>query len=114
MAVYSQTSDQGKLKKFDKQKYEAWQIDSHLRKMDSTILPLETRNNTDVVDESDMLVSVPQGGMAPMPNMEIRKDIHYTIQIKGYSNKYPYIPKDSLDRLKLRISKPRLDSLGKD
>ena len=33
--------------------------------------------------------------MAPMPSMDISEDLNYTMQIKKYSNTYPYKPSDN-------------------
>ncbi|MCK5704547.1 MAG: hypothetical protein KAI29_25515, partial [Cyclobacteriaceae bacterium] len=39
---------------------------------------------------SMMWLEVHEEDMAQMPNMSIKKDIHYTMQIKKYDLQYPY------------------------
>jgi hypothetical protein len=107
IVVFAQDSTQEKLKKFDKEKYKNWKFENNFQQLDSSIVSLDTLS-IESTKEGDIRVLVPHGEMAPMPNMEIRKDVKYTMQIKGYTNKYPYTPTISLDSLKIRTGRPLL------
>ncbi len=42
---------------------------------------------------------VKEEDMAQMPNMSIRKDVHYTMKIKKYELQYPYAKPDRIKKL---------------
>lgn len=109
--VFAQDSEQDKLKIFDKKKYKNWKFENNFQQLDSSIVSLDTLS-VESANEGEIRVFFPQGEMAPMPNMEIRKDVKYTMQIKDFDNRYPYEPKNSLDTPSIKIGKPLLlDSL---
>ena len=37
--------------------------------------------------------------MEQMPNMQIKKDVHYHMQIKKYELQYPYVKPDRIEKL---------------
>ena len=54
-------------------------------------------------------IDVHENEMVQMPNMEIKKDVHYTMLIKRYNLQYPYEPYNNPDSTKLfnkKIPKP--------
>lgn len=60
---------------------------------DSAFSLKENTNELPMVDmRKSGVVKFNNDGMAPMPNMEIKDDVHYTIQIKKYNFCYPYEP----------------------
>lgn len=101
---------------FDKEKYESFKLEEDTEKQDSALvfldsIPLIDRNNKLT---GDMTVYSPQGNMAPMSQMEIKKDVNYTMQVKEFSNKYPYKPDLQADSIKIRIGKPLIKADKKD
>ncbi len=61
------------------------------------------------------ILEVPKNQMAPMPNMEIRDDIHYHMQIKKYRNFYePDPPVLQYKLLPDQKGKEKDDKSGKD
>ena len=103
-AGIAQDTEPQNLLQFDSDKYNSWNFENNFEKMESTITLLDPMNFTQKTEEGEIGVYTPKGNMAPMPNMEIRKDVKYTMQIKGYDNKYPYEPSDTVSLKKLEFS----------
>ncbi len=105
--AFAQDNKVDKLQKFDAEKFNRWKFENDLEELDSSKIVFDTMN-IESSDKSDIRVYAPQGNMAPMPNMEIRKDVKYTMQIKDYSNKYPYKTKNFPDSVAPKIRTPLL------
>ena len=103
-AVIAQDTEQLKLHQFDPDKYNSWNFENNFENLEFPFLLLDTMSFTQKTEEGEIGVYTPKGNMAPMPNMEIRKDVKYTMQIKGYDNKYPYEPSDTVSLKKLEFS----------
>jgi hypothetical protein len=84
-SLSAQQLDPLKIIPFDSEKYEKMlenrdQFDSLILKNDSLTMNIQRSYSMRIID-------VPQNNMAKMPNMPIRQDVHYHMQIKKY-NKY--------------------------
>jgi hypothetical protein len=100
--AFAQDSKVDKLQKFDAEKFNRWKFENNFEELDSSMIVFDTMN-IEFSDKSNIRVYAPQGNMAPMPSMEIRKDVKYTMQIKDYSNKYPYNTKHFPDSVAPKI-----------
>lgn len=92
--AFGQNSSQNKLYQFDDKKYnELFNPDSTITLLDTLIIGKDEKNDIKAFQ-------VPEKSMAKMPNKSIKKDIHYTMQIKRYSLSYPYTPEIAPDTTK--------------
>jgi hypothetical protein len=83
-SLSAQQLDPLKIIPFDGEKYEEMlegrgQFDSLMLKNDSLTMNIQSPYTMRIVE-------VPQNSMAKMPNMPIRQDVHYHMQIKKYNN----------------------------
>lgn len=95
--VFTTASFSQSLKKFDMEKFNDLLFNNDFQDLGSSIINIDTSSFTRS-EMSDMKVFTPHGKMAPMSNMEIRKDVNYTLRIKRYSNKYPFLPSDNTQK----------------
>lgn len=77
------------LKKFNKDKFNDLRYKHNFQELVPSMIESDTLAFA-LAPGNDIDVYVPKGEMASMPSMMIRKDINYTIQIKKYTNNYPY------------------------
>jgi len=97
--IFGQDSKK-KLYRFDEEKYNELLREENLLFPDSALIPTDT-TLIDKQQPNDLkVIPVPEKNMAKMPNMEINKDIHYTIRINKYSLNYPYNPEPYPDSIK--------------
>ena len=71
---------------------------------------LKTSNDTTILsrtNETVMPVFLPKSNNYSMPNMSIRDDINYTMQIKKYDLCYPYVTQERIDSL-LNLKKSKI------
>ena len=95
--TYAQDQTYKRLSPFTYEKFAEQLNDNSIFKLDTMHLKIEApvfyNNNT----YSMKSIDVPEDEMAQMPNMEIKKDVHYTMLIKKYNLQYPYEPYDNPD-----------------
>ena len=83
-----------KLQKFDKKKFYALRLKDDFPNIDSSISAIDSASSASS-NTKHISVFTPTAKMSPMPNVDIDKDLNYTIQIKKYSNTYPYTLADN-------------------
>ena len=100
---YAQDSSQLKIMPLDEDAILERLEDHNKRKLE--IVPQETDSIENINDQYSMRIyDVDESNMAKMPMMEIKEDMHYTMQIKKYTNYYgKFVNKDSLEQRKKRV-----------
>jgi hypothetical protein len=91
LSVKAQQLDAIQIIPFDSEQYE-----KNLREKMQLDTLLLNRDTISIITNNPYtmrIIDVPQNEMAKMPNMPIRQDVHYQMQIKKYNN--DYAPKSS-------------------
>lgn len=83
-SLSAQQLDPLKIIPFDSEKYEKMLEDRS--QFDSLILKNDTLSRNIQSPYTMRIIDVPQNNMAKMPNMPIRQDVHYHMQIKKYNS----------------------------
>ena len=90
MSLIAQDSKYEMLIPFDDEPFKERLKEFNLLELDSLQIIQGSIVLKDNTKYSMMWLEVHEEDMAQMPNMSIKKDIHYTMQIKKYDLQYPY------------------------
>ena len=98
-SLYGQDSKYQRLYPFDNEKFK-----ERLKEYNSLVLDtvpnLEEALASNINNKYAMKWhKVEEDEMAPMPNMQIKKDVNYHMQIKKYELQYPYVKPDRIEKL---------------
>ena len=98
--LFGQESKYDRIFPFDSEKFEKkfnekspMDLDKSLKfQAEATLLSRRNKN-------SMPLLEIQKDHLPKMPNMSIRKDINYTMQIKKYDLQFPFVPDSRIDSL---------------